>query len=68
MLRPIHDRMPVILPRELEHLWLDTSVDDPGVLGGVLVPYQGGAMEVYEVSTLVNSAANDGLEVIATVA
>lgn len=60
LLRPIHNRMPVILPKDLEGLWLDASADDPGALGGVLAPYQGGAMEVYEVSTLVNSAANDG--------
>ena len=67
LLRPIHDRMPVILPRDLEELWLDAGVDDPGALGSVLAPYQDDAMEVYEVSTLVNSAANDGPEVIATV-
>ena len=68
LLRPIHDRMPVILPRDLEDLWLDAGVDDPGALGNVLAPYPGRAMEVYEVSPLVNSAANDGPEVIATVA
>ena len=68
LLRHIHDRMPVILPRDLEEVWLDADVQDPGTLGGVLAPYQDGAMEVYEVSTLVNSAANDGPEVIATVA
>ena len=67
LLRPIHDRMPVILPRELEHLWLDASVDDPGALRGVLAPYPSSKMEVYEVSTLVNSAANDNTEVIKTV-
>ena len=59
--------MPVILPRELEHLCLDAGVDDPDALGSVLAPYPGGTMEAYEVSTL-NSAANDGPEVIATVA
>lgn len=68
LLRPIHDRMPVILPRELEDLWLDEGVDDPGGLGGVLVSFDADAMEAYEVSTLVNSAANDGPEVIARIA
>ena len=67
LLRPVHDRMPVVLPRELEDLWLDRSIDDPGALGSVLTPYLDGAMEAYEVSTLVNSAANDGPEVIEAV-
>ena len=68
LLAPIHDRMPVILPRELEELWLDRSVDDSGELGSVLTPYADERMEAYEVSTLVNSAANDGPEVIARIA
>ena len=67
LLRPVHDRMPVVLPRELEELWLDRSIDDPGALGSVLTPYLDDAMEAYEVSTLVNSAANDGPEVIEAV-
>ena len=68
LLKPIHDRMPVILPRELEELWLDRSVEDPGALGSVLIPYADGAMDTYEVSTLVNSAVNNGPEVIARIA
>ena len=67
LLRPVHDRMPVVLPRELEELWLDRSIDDPGALGSVLTPYLDDAMEAYEVSTLVNSAANDSPEVIEAV-
>ena len=54
LLRPIHDRMPVILSRELEDLWLNADVDDPSGLCSLLAPHHGGAMEVYEVSTLIN--------------
>ena len=68
LLRLIHDRMPVILPREMEDFWLDRSVDDPGALRSVLTPHPHDAMELYEVSTLVNSAANNGPEVIEAVA
>ena len=68
LLRPVHDRMPVVLPREMEEFWLDRSVDDPDALGSVLTPYPDDAMKAYEVSTLVNSAANDGPEVIEVVA
>ena len=64
LLRPIHDRMPVILPKDMEDFWLDQSINDPDALGSVLFPYADDAMEAYEVSTLVNSAANDGPEVM----
>ena len=65
LLRPIHDRMPVILPKGQEEFWLDISVEDSDALTSVLTPYPAPAMEMYEVSTLVNSTGNDGPEVIA---
>ena len=68
LLMPIHDRMPVILPKDAEEFWLDGSVDDPGALSGVLAPFTADAMEAYEVSTPVNSAANNHPEVIARIA
>ena len=64
LLRPIHARMPVILPRGQEGLWLDGNVKDPAALSDVLRPHPADKMEAYEVSTLVNSYANDGPEVI----
>ena len=39
LLSPIHDRMPVILPRELESLWLDHDIQDYAALAGILTPY-----------------------------
>ena len=63
-LTPIYHRMPVILPKELEGLWLDRGIEDPDVLGSVLTPYPNDDMEAYEVSPLVNSAANNVPEVI----
>ena len=65
LLRPIHDRMPVILPKGQEEFWLDINVEDSDALTSVLTPYPAQAMEMYEVSTLVNSTGNDGPEVIA---
>ena len=67
LLAPIHDRMPVVLPPGLEDLWLDRSVDDPDVLASVLSPLADDALQAYEVSTLVNSAANNGPEIIEAV-
>ena len=62
LLRPIHDRMPVILQRDQEGLWLEHDVREPDILREVLIPHNPGAMKAYEVSTLVNSPANDGPE------
>ena len=65
LLQPIHDRMPVILPRDLEALWLDNEVQDAAALVNLLAPYPSHAMETYEVSTLVNSVFNDGPQLLA---
>ena len=63
-LNPIHNRMPVILPREMESFWLDHDVDDPLVLSNVLIPYPEQEMVAYEVSFLVNRPSNEGPEVV----
>ena len=67
LLRPIHDRMPVVLPKELEEFWLDASVEDAPTLTGIMASYPASAMEAFEVSRLVNSVANDAPEVVAPV-
>lgn len=67
LLRPIHERMPVILPRELEEFWLDGDVSDSAALSDALAPYPDDSMEVYEVSTLVNKATNSGPDLIVPV-
>ena len=66
-LSPIHNRMPVILPRESEEMWLEAEVEDAVALTHILVPSPDDALDAYEVSTLVNYARNDGPEVIARV-
>ena len=65
LIQPIHDRMPVILPQDLEALWLDDEMQDAATLVSLLAPYPPGAMQTYEVSSLVNSAFNDGPELLA---
>ena len=66
-LAPIHNRMPVILPRDAEGVWLDPDVKDSASLTSILAPYSDGALDAYEISTLVNYARNNGPEVIARV-
>jgi putative SOS response-associated peptidase YedK len=41
LMRPLHDRMPVILHREDYDRWLDTGLQDAGKLMPLLVPYSG---------------------------
>lgn len=67
LLRPIHHRMPVILPQEAEDIWLDTALDDSVALTQLLEPYPDNLMEAFEVSKLVNSASNDIPEIAAPV-
>lgn len=59
LLAPIHNRMPVILPREAHDDWLDPAERDAASLQGWLKPYPAEAMSAYAVSTLVNSPSND---------
>lgn len=56
-LRPVHDRMPVILTGDREYdQWLNAG--QPAVLKELLRPYAGD-MEIYPVSTAVNSPQAD---------
>jgi len=64
LVRPIHDRMPVIVPETLEDRWLDPAEKDRGLLESVLMPYPAEAMEAYEVTPAVNNAAHDGPDCI----
>jgi putative SOS response-associated peptidase YedK len=59
LMESIHNRMPVILTREAEALWLDRRVEDPQALLPLLAPYPAEAMDAYVVSPLVNSPRND---------
>ena len=68
LLRPVHHRMPVILPQDRAGFWLDRSVKDPPALASVLTPHPADKLAIYEVAPLVNSAANDTPAVIAPVA
>jgi putative SOS response-associated peptidase YedK len=59
LIEPIHNRMPVILPREAYERWLDPAEKRSGSLDDLLKPYPAEDMEAYEVSTVVNNPANE---------
>lgn len=61
---PLHDRMPVMLPREAEAMWLDSSSPLPE-LGELLVPIPASETIVRPVGPAVNDARYDGPDCLA---
>ncbi len=59
LLRPLHERMPVILHPNDYDRWLDPQQTDTSSLETLLTPYEDDAMKFQAVSTLVNSPRND---------
>lgn len=59
MVRPIHDRMPVVLDRDAESAWLDPGAE-PDDLLDLLRPAPADALELREVGDAVNDARADG--------
>lgn len=64
LMAPIHDRMPVILSREAEKIWLDPSVQDIKLLESLLTPFEESELEAYQVSSEVNSPKNNNPDLI----
>jgi putative SOS response-associated peptidase YedK len=60
----VHDRMPVLLPRDAWRAWLDPAERDTALLRSMLVPAPDGALDIRAVSTRVNSVRNDGPDLI----
>ena len=63
LLASIHDRMPVILPRESEATWLSDGLSPEQALA-LLKPYSATPMNASPVSTLVNAPSHDTPEVL----
>lgn len=64
LLEPIHNRMPAIIAREKESLWIDPSIQDKETLLSLISPYPSEDMEFKKVSQMVNSPDNDSPECI----
>ncbi len=60
----LHNRMPVILPPSAHARWLDQGELKPEALADLLKPYPADEMEIFPVSTVVNSPRNDGPHLI----
>jgi putative SOS response-associated peptidase YedK len=57
--RPIHERMPVILPKAVWPLWLGETEADPDELLALLSPYPAELMRAYPISPAVGNVKND---------
>jgi putative SOS response-associated peptidase YedK len=64
LIRPIHDRMPVIIPKDKEDIWLSPDITDKKRLMPLLTPYQSEEMEMFKVSSSMNSPEKDNPEII----
>jgi len=60
----IHDRMPMVVPRDQWADWLDPDNTEPGHLQATMLPAMAGGLTSYPVSTAVNSVRNNGAELI----
>lgn len=66
LMRPIHDRMPVLVARADWKLWLDPQAD-PAQVAGLLAPAGGEVLTAWPVSRRLSTAREDGPELIAPV-
>ena len=66
LMRRLHDRMPVIVPRAHVDRWLDpaTPLDEAAALLAPYAPEDPGAMHAYEVTRYVNDPRNDDPHVL----
>ncbi|WP_162427879.1 SOS response-associated peptidase [Pontibacter pudoricolor] len=63
LVKPIHDRMPVLLSPDAEELWLDEHQTQEELIS-LLKPYKADDMKAYPISQLVNSPTNNIPEII----
>lgn len=64
-LTEIHERMPLVLPRDRWAAWLDPAREDVTALADPTPPELVEALELRPVSTAVNSVANNGAQLVA---
>jgi putative SOS response-associated peptidase YedK len=59
LLQPIHDRMPVILEKDDESVWVNPEIQDVEFLSSILTPYDAEKMKAYPVNPIVGLVKND---------
>lgn len=64
VVRPLHDRMPVILDGAEFERWLDPAEDDPAAFRDLLDAYDDDALQAYPVSKTIGNPAAEGPDLI----
>ncbi len=64
IVRPLHDRMPVILPKEAWGPWLAPGEVDPATTLPLLKPFDASPMKAFAVRNVVNDPKNDTAECV----
>jgi putative SOS response-associated peptidase YedK len=64
LIAPLHDRMPIIVPRDDYSRWLHPDPLPPDALDDILRPAAAAGFELFEVSQVVNSVRNDEPECV----
>lgn len=64
LMKNIHHRMPVILSRADENIWLNSQIKDENVLKKLIKPFDANQMYYERVSTMVNNPRNDDITLI----
>jgi putative SOS response-associated peptidase YedK len=67
-LAPLHERMPVVVPRDAFDFWLDCVRVDGETAAALIAPAPEEALEAYEVSPAVNHAGNDSADLVVPLA
>jgi putative SOS response-associated peptidase YedK len=62
LVQPVHDRMPVSVPRQRWVAWLDPQAQGAAAVVPLLRPYPADALRAYPVWELVNNPRNEGPE------
>ena len=60
LMEPVHNRMPVLVPKSAWATWLDPKNDDVSTLSDIFAPRDDGLLTMHEVSTNVNNVRNTG--------
>lgn len=64
VVKPIHDRMPLILEQDEEDVWLQDDEKAQKIIEDVISLYPASKLETYPVSVLVNSPQNNSPELL----
>ena len=62
LIKPFHNRMPAIIPKDKRSFWLDPDSRNEEHMLTLLEPFASDKMKAYDVSTLVNSPSNNSPE------